>query len=755
MAIGLIVVLLITVAIGAGILFWQSYKEARRASQNQVDSASQVVAANAAWLIVTARQMLDRVDEIVGPDLAAGDAGTVDRLREAAALLPGNVKVYVVGADGVTRLTTDPDFRPIDVRDREYFAALAAGDDFHVTPLLISRLNNEQIFVLSQRLERNGQFAGAAIVSLNSEFVEAIWRQLHLDPLSTISLVRDDGQLISRYPLPEGPLDLSATPMFANAEPGAESGYYQSVSLADGIDRMVGYRRVPGTSLIAAASLSTARAFAGFRATTFNLLVLVLPAALALAGLSFWTYRLLKEDAVRRESEAQFRVLAEVMPNHVWTARANGRIDWLNSRVTQYTGLAPATLEGTAWSSVVHPDDLPGVAARWSQAVASRQLYEAEFRVRGAEGGYRWFIARAMPLFDDKGAVARWIGANTDIDEQKRSAAALAQTEQRFRLSQHAAGLASIELDLTTRLVQGSDYFWTLWGLPRQEAIHADQLDQIVLPEDRHLLFKDLGPSSPAAAVEYRIRRPDTGEVRWLARHSELIADAHGRPVRMFGIMQDVTDRKEAEARQTMLTHELEHRIKNILAMVSAIASQTLREGDIEVARLAFSERIRALATAHDILTGTRWTKASLRGIVASTTALLPEDRVDLSGPDVPLPPKMALSLALAVHELGTNAVKYGALSNGDGRISIAWQVGRDAEGADILTWCWRESGGPPVTPPDRKGFGSFLIARVLGADFGGSVATDYAPAGLSVVLTAPLPSAKPLRSAIKEALDA
>lgn len=879
----MIVVLLVTVAIGAGVIFWQSYNEARRASQNQVDSAAQVVAANAAWLIVTARQVLGRVDDIVGPDLATVDPDAVGRLREATSTLPGNVKLYVVGADGITRLTTDPDFRPIDVRDREYFAALAEGDDFHVTPMLISRLNDEQIFVLSKRIERDGAFAGAAIVSLNSEFVKSIWSELHLDPLSTVSLVRDDGQLISRYPLPAGPVDLSGTPMITQADPSAESGFYQAASTTDGIDRMVGYRRVPGTNLIAAASLSTERAFAGFRATTFNLLVLVLPAALALAALSFWTYRLLKEDAVRRQTEAQFRVLAEVMPNHVWTARPDGLIDWLNSRVDDYAGTAPGSLVGTGWSSIVHPDDLPEVAARWSEAVSSGQLYEAEFRVRRADGHHRWFIARAMPLTDDKGAVVRWIGTNTDIDEQKRVAAALAesqarldmaiesgqiavweidaqtgrvahspalnrlygfpddaepsldqfrsryapgeaeridamsreaeargesgieaevrhlmpdgsekwmllrarmlpaqpgaaaralgvaiditarkhieqalaQSEQRFRLSQHAAGPASIELDLATRLVQGSDYFWTLWGLPRQGSIHADLLEQIVVPEDRHLLFADAALETAPATVEYRIRRPDTGELRWLARHSELIADARGRPVRMFGIMQDVTDRKEAEARQTMLTHELEHRIKNILAMVSAIASQTLRDGDIGVARNTFNERIRALATAHDILTGTRWTNASLRSIITSTTALLPGERIGIAGPDVPLPPKMSLSLALAVHELGTNALKYGALSNTEGRVAISWTIGRDAEGVEILTWTWRERGGPAVTPPDRKGFGSFLIARVLGADFGGSVSIDYAPEGLSVVLTAPVPSSKPLRPATKEALHA
>ncbi|HWJ73823.1 MAG TPA: PAS domain-containing protein [Kaistia sp.] len=134
--------------------------------------------------------------------------------------------------------------------------------------------------------------------------------------------------------------------------------------------------------------------------------------------------------AALRESEAQFRTLAEAMPNHVWTARADGMLDWFNSRTYEYGGVAPGALDGTAWTNIVHPDDLMQAGRRWSAALASGSVYETEFRLRSADGAYRWFIARAVPLVGGDGTLSRWIGTNTDIHEQKANAEALAELNQ-------------------------------------------------------------------------------------------------------------------------------------------------------------------------------------------------------------------------------------------------------------------------------------------------------------------------------------
>lgn len=455
------------------------------------------------------------------------------------------------------------------------------------------------------------------------------------------------------------------------------------------------------------------------------------------------TDRLIAEQALR-QSETQFRTFAEAMPNHVWTATPEGLLDWFNPRVYDYSGAKAGDLDGNGWADIVHPDDIVAATEKWQQVLAAGTFYETEFRLRRHDGIYRWFIARAVPIRDADGAILRWIGTNTDIDDQKQVAQALLQSERRLQLSQNAAGIAALELDIATGTVVGSEGFWGLWGLSPRESVPISVLENIVIPEDKDVRSnretREQGTAVPA--VEYRIRRPDTGELRWLSRHIDFVHDETGKPVKMFGVMQDITDRREAQARQELLTHELEHRIKNILAMVAAIASQTLRNTDIATASATFNERLRALANAHDILNKTRWTSASIREVVDNTIAAFPLEQISISGPALPINPKMALTLALAVNELATNALKYGALATPDGKVAIEWslQASHDRPGDIRLNWRWRESGGPPVTPPSRRGFGRFLIERVFGTDFGGAVRIDYHPDGVECVLDAPAP---------------
>ncbi|WP_457940215.1 PAS domain S-box protein [Mesorhizobium sp. 10J20-29] len=452
------------------------------------------------------------------------------------------------------------------------------------------------------------------------------------------------------------------------------------------------------------------------------------------------TDRLLAEEALR-QSEAQFRSFAEAMPNHVWTSRPDGKLDWFNPRVYDYSGVEPGTLDGDNWAAMVHPDDLNGAAENWVAALSSGIPYETEFRLKRADGSYRWHLARAVPILDADGKVTKWIGTNTDIDDQKQAVQALRESERRLQLSQNAAGIAALELDIATGTVIGSEGFWDLWGLSPRESVHISVLENIVLPEDKDVRSTPETRLKGTAVpnVEYRVRRPDTGEIRWLSRNIDFVHDETGKPIKMFGVMQDITERKEAQARQKMLTHELEHRIKNILAMVSAIASQTLRNTDIDTARATFNERLRALANAHDILNSTRWTRASIEEVIENSISPFPTEQISISGPALPINPKMALSLALAVNELGTNALKYGALSVPEGGVTIEWIIDRDDATAPI-TWRWLERNGPAVSPPSRRGFGSFLIERVFGADFNGSVRIEYHPDGVECVLTAPCP---------------
>jgi PAS domain S-box-containing protein len=457
------------------------------------------------------------------------------------------------------------------------------------------------------------------------------------------------------------------------------------------------------------------------------------------------TDRRLAEEALR-QSEERFRTFAESMPNQIWASDPQGYLNWFSPQVYDFAGMAEGTLDGTGWTIMVHPDDLGQAAEAWTQAIRTGTPYETEFRLRGKDGDYRWHIARAVPTRNAQGKIVQWIGSNTDIHDQKTTERLLEESERRLTLSQKAAGIGSLELDIATGTVIGTDDFWQIWGLPPQDNLHISVLENIVLPED-----KDVRSTSETRAqgtaqtnVEYRILRPDTGEQRWLSRAIDFLYDETGTPIKMFGVMQDITARKESEARQQMLAHELEHRIKNILTMVSAIASQTLRNTDIDSGRMVFKDRLHALAKAHDILTRTHWTEASMRDVLTNTIAIFPTQQISISGPPLTLSPKMALSIALAAHELGTNAMKYGALSTAAGRVAISWTILDQDDGSQMLRWRWQESGGPPVAPPTRRGFGSVLVENVLAHDFAGTVQIDFQPQGVECLLTAPMADGSP-----------
>ena len=211
---------------------------------------------------------------------------------------------------------------------------------------------------------------------------------------------------------------------------------------------------------------------------------------------------------------------------------------------------------------------------------------------------------------------------------------------------------------------------------------------------------------------------------------------------RVAVLFNDITERKRHEQHQRLLLHELNHRVKNTLVTVQSMAMQSFRPGvDPELARLQFEGRLMALSRAHDILTRESWSRAPLAGIVGEAIAPYRDqhhDRLHAEGPLVWLPPRHALAFAMVLHELGTNAVKYGALSNQDGRVDIRWQ----ANGTLRLTWT--ESGGPPVEPPTGRGFGSRLIERGLRHEIGGRVTLDFAPGGVVCVIEVLLDGLEP-----------
>ena len=219
---------------------------------------------------------------------------------------------------------------------------------------------------------------------------------------------------------------------------------------------------------------------------------------------------------------------------------------------------------------------------------------------------------------------------------------------------------------------------------------------------------------------------------RWMAYRLFPLGDGLG------AVFRDTTDRKRAEEQRDLLINEMEHRVKNTLTTVQSIASQSFRAAGIEPEALrAFDARLIALGNVHSVLTRQSWDAANLDDVVRS--ALRPHnppgrERFSIEGPALEVGPKCAVAFSMAVHELATNAIKYGALSSDAGHVHITWSAVDDR-----FRWAWRERGGPPVVVPSQTGFGSRMIERALALQLSGKVAIDYRPSGLVCTIDAPL----------------
>jgi len=226
---------------------------------------------------------------------------------------------------------------------------------------------------------------------------------------------------------------------------------------------------------------------------------------------------------------------------------------------------------------------------------------------------------------------------------------------------------------------------------------------------------------------------------QFLVSAGPLHDDTSGERIGFILTLTDITERKRAEEHQTMLVAELNHRVKNILAVVQSVASQTVASSpSLAQFRTAFEGRVRAISLAHDILTQLRWGEVELEHLVARSLApYRGGERVAWSGPPLRLAASSVVSLAMVLHELSTNAAKYGAFANGQGRVEIAWRQ-LDADKAELT---WTERGGPPLAGEPKPGFGNKLISRVIAYDLQGSATMRFEPAGLSCRLTFRIPS--------------
>ena len=325
----------------------------------------------------------------------------------------------------------------------------------------------------------------------------------------------------------------------------------------------------------------------------------------------------------------------------------------------------------------------------------------------------------------------------------------LRESEARYRSALTAGQVGNWETDFVTRIRTWSEEGMALFGLTLIEGRghvggENDEFRLALHPDDRHMAeeLHDTADRQDSFPAEYRIVRPD-GTIRWLSGRGQVVArGTDGKAQRLVSIMADITDRKAAADHIQFLMREISHRSKNLLSVVQAIASQTGRSaGTVDEFQAHFSRRLQGLAASHDLLLHQDWKGAALADLTRDQVAPFVDvgnARLSIAGPDVFVTPQAAEAVGLALHELATNAVKYGALSIPTGQIAVSWAVDSKDTARTMLRLRWVERGGPVVTPPSRKGFGHVVFERIITRSLGGTVAMDFAPEGLSWELSIP-----------------
>ena len=435
-------------------------------------------------------------------------------------------------------------------------------------------------------------------------------------------------------------------------------------------------------------------------------------------------------------------------PWGILAANAEGVLDYANPAFQRWLTV-PAPAWGQPREAVVAPELHAALDGPYLAALTG-QIYEADLSLNDATGERRDIRVQIMPRGHPRDGITGAIVSLYDVTETQ----ALDRTvrENEARLTHINAVTPSV------MYIFDVDLGYPIWAGGRSGVILGIDADEVparspelrgrlILEEDRPIVIQrliDLNamPDGTVCEAEFRVNRPDGG-LRWILDRAVVFErNAEGRVVKTLSAAIDIDDRKRAEERRTMLINELNHRVKNTLASVQSIARQTLRQGR-SAAQMEelFTARLIAMSAAHDVLTRENWEGADLREIVDG--ALGPfqakgDDRFEVSGPDVRLGSRAALAIAMALHELATNAVKYGALSGEVGQVTLGWAARKAGDGAR-LELDWREHGGPPVAPPRTTGFGSRLLTQGLAADLSGAAELTFAPGGVVCRITAPL----------------
>ena len=425
---------------------------------------------------------------------------------------------------------------------------------------------------------------------------------------------------------------------------------------------------------------------------------------------------------------------------------AAGRIAYCNQNAIDLWGAEPK-LGNDKWcdlSRFYFADGTPMALDDCPTEIALKQgqiVHGREAIIERLDGTRIPIVPYPTPLCDGKGAIVGVVNMTVDISELKKAQRALAERDVQLALAGKAGLVGTYAHDFNRDMMQVSEGYAAIHGLPDGTTeCSRSEWKRRVHPED---LARKLAVESKAIrersgdySVEYRIDR--NGEVRWIELRGFISYDSDGSPQRIIGVNIDITERKRSEEHQGVLVAELDHRVKNILATVIAVAGQTLEtSGSMNHFVAALDGRIRSMATAHELLSTRHWQGMPMSELVRREfAAYASSNNTMIDGPEVMLSAEAGQAMAMVIHELVTNAAKYGALSTQSGHVSVRWY--RKLNGRAQLVVVWQETGGPRVEAPRKSGYGTGVVRDLFPYEFGGTVDFSFAPEGVRCRLEVP-----------------
>jgi PAS domain S-box-containing protein len=443
------------------------------------------------------------------------------------------------------------------------------------------------------------------------------------------------------------------------------------------------------------------------------------------------------------ESEARASMALEACGAGVWSWDAARDEIAADVRYRELYGFgADEVITFATWKQRLHPADRDQLIRHVADCLREGEQWQEAFRIEHPARGVRWIEGYGRVRRNVTGRVIGLIGINLDVTDRNRANAALRQSEARLKAVIEGAIEGIIAIDERGTVQSFNRAAVRIFG-------YAD--DEVVGQNVRMLM-----PDPDRSAHDGYLRQYlATGEAKIIGvgrdvqgrrRDGSLfplhlgITEVNQDGKRLFiGVVRDITERKQAEESQRLLMNELNHRVKNTLATVQAMAEQTLRHAaDPAEFVQTFRGRVQALARSHNLLTQATWSGVDLHALVREQLIASGDERITCAGPAVQLRPQMAVHLGLALHELGTNARKHGALSVAQGRLAVRWDV-RHEDDARVLVVDWVESGGPPTRAPAAPGFGLQLVSRGIKHTLRGEVHHTFGDDGVTCEIHVPV----------------